>query len=253
MTITGRRGLAIFGAFGAAGACAAAVALPAEAHGFGERYDLPLPLSLFVIAGAAAVALSFVIAAVFLRGENSERGYLRLNLLGFVATRWMASPWITGPLKAISVALTVYVIVGALVGTERAPLNPAPAAIYVAFWVGLSFFTALFGNLWALVNPWKIAWEYAERLTNTLAPGQRPSLQKRYPARWGPWPAVLVFVAFAILETVAADAAGPRRWAGSWCYIRCTTSSGCTGTEGTSGCATPKDSPWCTGSWLGFQ
>ena len=208
--MTPRRGLAILGAFGAAGACAAAIVLPAEAHGFGERYDLPLPLSLFVIAGAAAVALSFVIAAVFLRGDALERGYPRLNLLDFVATRWIASPWFTGPLKAISVALTIYVILGALIGTERAPLNPAPAAVYVAFWVGLSFFTALFGNLWALVNPWKIAWEYAETLARILAPGQRLSLGKRYPARWGPWPAVLVFVAFAILETVAADAAGPR-------------------------------------------
>ena len=184
--------------------------LPAQAHGFGERYDLPLPLSLFVIAGAAAVVLSFVVAAVALRAGTAHTGYPRYNLLRLPPVRWVASSPITAALKTLSVALTAYVIVGALIGNERAALNPAPAAIYVAFWVGLSFFTALFGNLWALVNPWKATWGFLECVFETISPGSRLSLHRRYPARIGPWPAVLVFVGFALLETVAADTAGPR-------------------------------------------
>ena len=43
-----------------------------SAHGFGERYDLPLPLSLFVLAGGATVALSFVIV-VPPEGESCAR------------------------------------------------------------------------------------------------------------------------------------------------------------------------------------
>lgn len=181
-------------------------ATPAQAHGFGERYDLPLPLSLFVIAGAAAVALSFLVAAVFLRGGAMHREYPRWNLLRVpVIGRLIASSWVTTTLQLLSILLTVYVITGALIGTERAALNPAPAAVYVAFWVGLSFFTALFGNLWALVNPWASAWGLAERMAGRpLGGGQA------YPAGWGKWPAALVFAGFAILETVAGDAAGPR-------------------------------------------
>ncbi len=181
-------------------------ASPAQAHGFGERYDLPLPLSLFVIAGAAAVALSFVVAAVFMRGGATHHEYPRCNLLHTpVIGRLLASSWVTTTLQVLSILLTVYVILGGLIGTERAVLNPAPAAVYVAFWVGLSFFTALFGNLWALVNPWSAAWGLAEKMA-----GHRLGGQRRYPARWGQWPAVLVFAGFAILETVAGDAAGPR-------------------------------------------
>ena len=201
-----RRGLLGLGALGLVILCGAVLVVPAEAHGFGERYDLPLPLSLFVIAGAAAVALSFVVAAVFLRGGAAHRAYPRWNLLRSSLTAWLAMPWFTGTLKTLSVALTIYVILGALIGSERAALNPAPAAVYVAFWVALSFFTALFGNLWALVNPWKAAWGFAE----AISPGLRRRRRRQYPARWGPWPAVLVFVGFAILETVAADTAGPR-------------------------------------------
>ena len=189
----------------------AAFAAPAHAHGFGERYDLPLPLYLFVIAGGIAVFLSFLVVAVFLRGDSAHQQFPRYNLLKLSPVRFaLTSPWLTVVIKTLSVLLTIYVILGGLIGTERAALNPAPAAIYVAFWVGLSFFTALFGNLWALVNPWKIAWEFAEWITRVLTAGRSLSRNRPYPPRWGPWPAVLVFAGFAILETVVASAAGPR-------------------------------------------
>ena len=202
--------LALTLALVAGGGMMAAVAVvppPAYAHGFGERYDLPLPLSLFIVAGVAAVLLSFAVAAVFLRDDVARRpGYPRVNLLRTPPGRWLASAWVAGFLRALSVILTAYVILSALVGSERAALNPAPAAVYVAFWVGLSFFTALFGNLWALVNPWAAVW----RVVESLAPGGRLRPRRPYPRRWGQWPAALAFLGFAILETVAADAAGPR-------------------------------------------
>ena len=41
-------------------------ASPASAHSFGTRYDLPLPLGLYLTSAGAAVALSFIIMARFL-------------------------------------------------------------------------------------------------------------------------------------------------------------------------------------------
>ena len=185
--------------------CVLALAQPVLAHGFGERYDLPLPLHYFVIAGAGAVFLSFLVAAAFLRGEASHGSYPRYNLLRIAPLRWMAGAWCLNTLRTLSVALTIYVILGGLIGSERAALNPAPAAIYVAFWVALSFFTAILGNLWALVNPWKVSWGFFRQLTGSTRDGQF-----EYPARLGAWPAVLVFLGFAILETVVSESAGPR-------------------------------------------
>ena len=43
---------------------------PALAHGFGQRYDLPVPLWLYLYGAAGAVALSFVVFGLFI----GERG-----------------------------------------------------------------------------------------------------------------------------------------------------------------------------------
>src|SRR6266702_4548715 len=54
---------------------------PAHAHGFGQRYDLPLPLSLYLFGTAAAVVVSFVIVGLFFRHAPGERGYSRIELI----------------------------------------------------------------------------------------------------------------------------------------------------------------------------
>src|SRR6266540_5258974 len=52
-----------------AAACIALAALVSKthAHALAQRYDLPLPLGFFLLAAGAAVAVSFVILALFWR------------------------------------------------------------------------------------------------------------------------------------------------------------------------------------------
>ena len=58
------------------------VTLPSvSAHGFGERYDLPVPLDYFVGGSAATVALSFLIIAFFIRKGKKEYEYPHFNLI----------------------------------------------------------------------------------------------------------------------------------------------------------------------------
>src|ERR1700740_115460 len=65
--------------FGTALVASCAVATSAEAHGFGQRYDLPLPLSLYLFGTAAAVVLSFVIVGLFGRHAPGASGYTRIR------------------------------------------------------------------------------------------------------------------------------------------------------------------------------
>src|SRR5882757_2893747 len=64
----------------------------AYAHGFGQRYDLPVPLSLFVSGAAAVVAVSFVVMAVFLGRGQAIAAYPRFNLLRWSLSRTIAHP-----------------------------------------------------------------------------------------------------------------------------------------------------------------
>ena len=61
-------------------------ASPVYAHAFGQRYDLPIPLSYFMAGAAATVALSFVIIGLFLKGGGAEYQYPRFNLLALPGT-----------------------------------------------------------------------------------------------------------------------------------------------------------------------
>ena len=63
----------------------AAIAASAHAHGFGQRFDLPIPLDFYLFGAAATVAVSFALVALFVRSGSKLKTYPRLNLL-----RWRA-------------------------------------------------------------------------------------------------------------------------------------------------------------------
>ena len=52
---------------------------PAQAHAFGARYDLPLPLELYLVGAGSAVALSFVIMAFVFRVRPAHPDWLRIS------------------------------------------------------------------------------------------------------------------------------------------------------------------------------
>jgi hypothetical protein len=168
----------------------------AVAHGFGQRYDLPVPLALWVAAAAAAVALSFVVIGLFVKASPGVRGYGRLNLLRFAGGRLLASPGVRHTVRLGSVGLLGMVLIAGFVGDQTPTRNLAPTAVWVAWWVGLAYISALVGNLWAVGNPWAAVWGWGETLLGARQPPYR------YPVRLGVWPAVALFFAFAWVELI---------------------------------------------------
>ena len=173
----------------------------AFAHGFGERYDLPVPLSLYITGAGLTVALSFVAVAVFLRNPESSFDYPRLRL-SWRPLRVLASSPVLTTLRAATLLLVVLVIVAGGLGAQRASANIAPTLVWVYWWVGLAFASALIGNVWALINPLRTSFEWMDSAAKRLVPGglsfgQEPTA---YPEKWGAWPAVILFCLFAWFE-----------------------------------------------------
>ena len=181
----------------------------AHAHGFGERYDLPLPLTYFVIAGAAAVILSFVVVGLFVRGEHSGDSYPRLNLYRFPILKAILSGPLAWLLQLGSLFLFFLVIATGLFGSERPVNNLTPTFVWIIWWVGMGFVVSLLGNLWALVNPWKILFTLAEAVYHRFSPDWELGLGADYAEKVGVWPAVALFFAFVWVENALPEAASP--------------------------------------------
>ena len=179
-------------------------AFPAWSHSFGVRYDLPLPLELYLAGAGVAVALSFAIMALFLGERGGHGETLRFDLLTLPVIGWLGHRVALDLFRALSVILFVLLLGAGFFGTPDPFHNLAPTFVWVVWWVGMAFVSTLCGNLWALVNPWKILFTWAERAAGGFA------TPRRYPAWSGTWPAVALFLVFAWLELISESGEQPR-------------------------------------------
>ena len=184
---------------------------PLYAHGFGERTELPVPLGYFLIGAAVTVALSFVIVAGFLQAAPPS-GYRRFNLFAIPGLRRAAAaPALLWPVKLLSVFLLILVIAAGFFGNQAAAANFAPTFVWVIWWVGMAFVTALAGNLWALANPWQAVFELADGVHRRLTGGRPLARGRPYPPGWGIWPALALFVGFVWLQDAFPQSSLPNR------------------------------------------
>ena len=165
----------------------------ALAHSSGRAFLLLLPTQNYIIGGALVVALSFVVVGLVpaLGFQSIERNRWRLCSL----PDWSAK----GP-SLFASAFLVGLIVAGYVGTPAPLHNPLPQVLWSLWWVGFAFIHALFGNIWAVVNPWQGLYWLLTRLPILSAWRKQPPL--RYPDRASYWPAIALFVAFAWYELI---------------------------------------------------
>ena len=191
-------------------AAGALTAQPVYAHGFGERYDLPVPLGYYLVGAGATVALSFVVIGAFVRGAPALHGYWRHNLFSNrPLSALLQGGTFNSAVKTVAVLLFLLTFSAGVLGDRTPTGNFTPTFVWVIWWVGLGFFVALVGNLWAVMNPWSILFEWAEALNRRFRPHSDLDLGFDYPSRLGTWPAFALFCIFAWLENVYPSASDP--------------------------------------------
>jgi hypothetical protein len=172
-------------------------------HGFGARYDLPIPLAIYLYAAGGVVLISFVIVVIFSGSDTGERA---------VRYRRWAAPWLVGPANSttlrvvgglIGVASLCAVVITGLFGAPDAIRNPSAYLVWINLWVALVVICALFGNLWTYLNPFAALYDawHLERLS--------AGRTRQLPERVGIWPAVITFLAIAWLELASGKASTP--------------------------------------------
>jgi hypothetical protein len=165
------------------------LALPSDALAHAEtgvQYDFPLPIWLFVVAGAAAVVAS-VPAAVLARPRPDRVSADLLPRLPHLPLLPIA--------QAVCALLLVEAILAGIFGAPEFNENPATLLFWVVFWVGLGVVSTFVGNLWELVSPLGAAGRWIDRDL-----GERAVAGRGYPRRLGMWPAVALVLALAWLE-----------------------------------------------------
>lgn len=166
--------------------------LPVVAHAFGKRYDLPVPLWLFVIGGAAVVFLSFLLVLptavrplTMSEARTGDHAVLRR------APVRSATAWII---------LAGLAVLG-WIGSQSIAENILPTAFWLLIWIAVPISCGLVGNWTRPLNPFAAVSRLADR------DGARRALigtERRFgwPARLGYWPAVVLFFALAVGELI---------------------------------------------------
>jgi hypothetical protein len=173
-------------------------ATPAFAHA-GERGQvLLLPTRLYILGGAAAVGLSFLVLALS-AASASPSATTRSKTIAVIPR------WAMNLASTVSFILLAFLLLAGFTGAPDPLSNPLPLMLWTFWWVGFTLLAALVGNVWKLLNPW------SGPCSVILQERSEPPL--RYPSFLGCWPAFALFLAFAWFELVYATPQDPARLA----------------------------------------
>lgn len=175
----------------------------ASAHGLGERGDLPIPDWLIGWGAAAVLIASFVALSALWTRVQLERRDLRGSL--------RLGPWLDVAGGAVGLLIFGTVVYAGLAGSQFPAENLAPTAIFVVLWVAVPIINAIFGDVFAWLNPWR-AFARATGWLFRRITGRAPS-HEPYPERLGRWPAVAGLAIFGWLELAYADRTDPSQLA----------------------------------------
>lgn len=166
----------------------------ASAHAFAAPYTLPVPVWMYAYGAAAALVVSFVVVGVF---ANAPLGVAQRAAPDVAAGRTLhlRSGIAVGAARVMSVFALLLTIVTGLLGNQNPFANLSMTLFWIVFVLGLTYLTAVIGNVYSLINPWRVLCDWIEHLAPRTF---RPRVQ--YPRELGYYPAVVLYMAFIWLE-----------------------------------------------------
>jgi len=155
---------------------------------------------LWIVGAASTVLLSFLLVAIAVRLNPRMEAAVQLNLL-----RWQMGRVVTGQTmrfvaRLLAVGALILIVVAGLIGDQTPTRNLAPTAVWIAWWVGVSYLSAFIGNVWCVINPWAALFEWYEQALPIQSAWRGARIG--WPKHLGVWPATALFIVFAWIELV---------------------------------------------------
>jgi hypothetical protein len=164
----------------AAAALVVALPHPVAAHALEGSFQLPVPLWLYLLGAAVAVAASFVVTTVASRRATGPD-------YRTVVVPTAVSAVLRLLLRAIGLAWWYGAIV---VGFVVADISPLPAVLlWIGIWVALPMAAAVVGNPWPSLSPLRTTYAALEWVARRIG-AERLDAGLRYPRGLARWPAV---------------------------------------------------------------
>lgn len=150
----------------------ALVTSKAWAHAFTQPYTLPVPFWMYAWGSAAALLLSFVIVGLVIKVPGVAKIQLKRR---FNEPSWRVPSWITRFLKVTALACLALCILTGFFGRQRPLDNISMTLFWIVFILLIPYLCAVFGNFYAIIDPWKSIVELTEKLRNTKFTGILPA------------------------------------------------------------------------------
>jgi hypothetical protein len=179
----------------------------APLHGLGGAKDLPVPASLAIAGGTAALIVSFCVLVLAWRRPRFADRQLGRALPAGLARVIDSDVWTWG-LRVLGLLFGGWFLWALVAGPDRVT-NPVFGSFYVLLWVGIVPASLLFGRIFRALSPVRTI-----NLLFAKATGGDPARGvTAYPERLGYWPAAVGLFAFVWLELVDPHSAylGPVR------------------------------------------
>ncbi len=167
----------------------------AHAHGFGRLYNLPVPFWLYAWGAAAVLLVSFAIVGYFATAPAAGAAPASRDLAGTPLIAALRRARLVAILKGLAVFALLLSIVTGFFGSRDPYRNFSMTAFWVVFVLAFAYLTALIGDLYAAINPWRTLADGVARFVRGYARGRIA-----YPPALGDWPALGFYLAFIWLE-----------------------------------------------------
>jgi hypothetical protein len=168
------------------------------AHAFGKRYDLPIPLYLFVLGGALVVIVSFLLVVPRGNGHTDEESDRTPEGFADEAAHLRRPHPIWGVLSTLWLAFLIWC---GIVGSQEVAENIIVTWLWLIVWIAVPLTVAVIGDWTQPFNPFNFLARAADspRLRRTALGGEEPI---RWPGWLGWWPAAALFFLAACGELI---------------------------------------------------